>query len=169
MKRAAPVLYALLALAVAYWLVQGWNSDRRRIGRQLDELRELVEKTGPENDLAAANKARQVGDLLARDFELHLEPYGPVVTDRQRLMQVTLGYRRRAERIGLDFHDREFTVDPRLRVADLTTTATLTGRTAGSAYRELYRLRLGWVEEEGEWRIRRVELLEVLDGSASFL
>jgi hypothetical protein len=84
-------------------------------------------------------------------------------------MQVTLGYRRRAERIGLDFHDRELTVDPRLRVADLTTTATLTGRTAGSAYRERYRLRLGWVEEEGEWRIRRIELLEVLDGTSSIL
>ena len=167
-SRTAYLLYAVLALAVGVWLYTTWSGDRRRIERQLDRFRSLVEKEGEESALAAANQARLVGELLTRDFSLHLEPYAPVLTDRRELTRVILGYRTRASRIGLDFRDRELALDESSRIGDMTLVAAISGTADGQAYREGYRLRLRWVPEDGEWRIQRVDLLEVLERPGLF-
>ena len=154
---------------MALWIGNQWSSDRRRIERQLGKLQDLIEKTGKESALVAANKAREVGLLLTREFELHLEPYAGVVTDRARLSQVVLGYRNSAASIGLEFRDRDLGLDPDLGIGDMTTVAVVTGSLGGDRYRERYRLRLRWIEEEGEWLIQRVDLLEVLEGPRGLL
>lgn len=163
-SRSIQLLYAVLIVAVAFWIWSQWSSDRRRIQRQLGRLQDLIEKTGDENSLTAANKARQVGNLMTREFEIGLEPYAGVVTDRARLSQVVLGYRDASSRIGLDFRDQELGLDETHGFADMTLVATVTGAIDGNSYRERYRLRLRWIEEEGEWLIQRVDLLEVLEG-----
>ncbi len=168
MRSRTTLLYGLLALGVAVWLYSSWSSDRRRIERQLGELRALVEKDGKESALVGANKARQVGQLFGRDFALELGAYGQVINDRARVAQVVLQYRTGSERIGVDFRDQELAVDSQLRLADMTLVASVTGTLDGDAYRERYRLRLRWVEEDGEWRIQRVELFEVLEGRPGF-
>ncbi len=168
MRFRAYLLYAVLALAVGIWLYNSWSSDRRRIERQLDGFRSLIEKEGEESALTAANKARQVGELLTRDFALHLEPYAGVVTDRRELVRVILGYRTRASRIGLDFRDRDLALDETLKIGDMALVAALGGVADGQRYREGYRLRLRFVPEDGEWRIQRVDLLEVLESPGLF-
>jgi hypothetical protein len=167
-SRTTYLLYAVLAAAVGVWLYNSWSSDRRRIERQLDRFRSLIEKEGDESALAAADRARRVGELLARDFALHLEPYAPVLTDRRELARVVLGYRSRASRIGLDFRDRDLALDETLRIGDMTLVAAIAGTADGRRYSEGYRLRLRWVPEDGEWRIQRVDLLEVLERPGLF-
>lgn len=160
-------LYAALALAVAVWAYNQWNSDRRRIGRQLSRLQSLVAKDGDENALTQASKAAQVGELLTGTFEIHLGPFSSVLTDRARLSQVMFQYRSRASRIDVDFRDQELTLDDRLRIGDMTVVAAVDGSADGTLYREAYRFRMRWVVEDEEWRMQRVELVEILEGSPS--
>ncbi len=165
MKSRVVLLYAALAVAVAVWAYSQWNSDKRRIGRQLSRLQSLVEKDGEENALTQANKAAQLGDLLTGSFEIHLGPFSTVVTDRARLSQVMFQYRSRASRIQVNFRDQELEIDDRLRIGDMTTVAAVDGNAEGGLYREAYRFRIRWVVEEKEWRMQRVELLEILEGT----
>ena len=158
------LLYALLAAGVALWLFSRWDGDRRRIERQLTTLQELIENDDGESALSGASKARQIGDLLTRDFELLLEPFSSAISDRGRLAQATLAYRNRAQRVRLEFSDRELEIDDRLRVADMTVVAAVSGAADGRSFRESYRIAIRWAIEEGEWRMRSVELLEVLEG-----
>jgi hypothetical protein len=74
-------------------------------------------------------------------------------------------YRSRASRIGVDFRDQELTIDDRLRIGDMTVVAAIDGTADGGFYREAYRFRIRWVVEDGEWRMQRAELLEILEGS----
>ena len=163
--RTTYALYAALALAAGAWLYGYWNSDERRIQRQLGRFASLMEKSDRENALTQANKSRQVGELLTQGFEIHVEPFASVLTDRARLAQVMFQYRSQAERIGVGFDKEELTVDPRLRIADMTAVATVDGVADGRRYRERYRFRMRWLTEDGEWRIQRVELLEILEGN----
>jgi len=165
MKSRVTWLYAALALAVAVWAYDQWNSDRRQIGRQLARWQSLVEKDGDENALTQANKAARIGELLTAAFEIHLGPFSTVVTDRAQLSQVMYQYRSRASRIGVDFRDQELEIDERLRIGDMTVVAAVDGTAAGGLYREAYRFRMRWVVEGKQWRIQRAELLEVLEGS----
>jgi hypothetical protein len=165
MKSRVKWLYAVLAVAVAVWAYDQWNSDRRRIGRQLSRLQSLVEKDGDENALSQASRAAEVGELLTAAFEIQLGPFSTAVTDRARLSQVMYQYRSRASRIGVDFRDQELTIDDRLRIGDMTVVAAIDGTADGGFYREAYRFRIRWVVEDGEWRMQRAELLEILEGS----
>jgi hypothetical protein len=165
MKSRVKWLYAILAVAVAIWAYGQWNSDRRRIGRQLARLQSLVEKDGDENALTQAGKAAGVGDLLTAAFEIHMDPLSMVVTDRARLSQVMYQYRSRASRIGVGFRDQELTIDDRLRIGDMTVVIAIDGTADGGRYREAYRFRIRWVEEEKQWRIQRADLLEYVEGS----
>lgn len=161
MKPRLLLLYGILVLAVAGWLFSQWSSDRRRIERQLDRFRALVEKGGEESALTAANNARKVGNVLTRDFALHLEPYASAITDRSHLTLVVMGYRNRASRIGLSFRDQDLALDDQLKIGDMTLVAAISGTADGASYREGYRLRMRWVLEDDEWRIQRVDLLEI--------
>ncbi len=164
MKNKVAWLYALVGIAALVWAVSEWQSDARRIRRQLARLQDLIEKNGAESDLVAANQARQVGGLFTADFALELQPLAMTVTDRQQLMQVVLQYRRSYQQIGLDFRDRDLQVDPQLRRADLATTAVLTARDGGGFARESYRLRCEWTVEQNEWRLKRLVVLEIRAG-----
>lgn len=159
------LLYALLAIGAAFWLYQQWAGEERRILRRLDEMRDLIEKGGGENDLIAANKARQLGEMFADEFALHLTPIGETVTDRQRLMQVALQYRRQHDRIGLDFRDRELTVAAGSQQAEMLSVAHLGAWRDGGRSQQGFRLRLLWQQRDSVWSIRELEVLEVLEGT----
>ena len=161
-------LYGLLFLGIAIWIYQEWASEERRLLRRLGELQELIEKDGGENDLVAANKARQLGELFTEDFTIHLTPIGETLTDRQRLMQVALQYRRQHSRVGLGFSDRELTLGVQKRRGELLTVASLTATRDGSPSRGRYRLRFEWQKQDGVWRIHTLEVLEQLEGSLFF-
>ena len=169
-SRLPKVLYGALALAVLLWLYNSWNSDERRLVRRLDALRGVVEKSRGESDLEAVHRARKLGGFFAREFRVEGAPFG-VFSDRQRMGQLFVQYRRHSESIGVGLSGREVELmgtGPG-KAAQVALVATLTGRTGTDFRRESYRLLFLWVEEDGEWVIERLELLEVLEGEPWFM
>lgn len=167
MKNLTPILYAALGIAIGLYVYSLSGGEERQIEKRLDTLQELVEKDGPESDLDGANKARKLGLLFARQFEIRLTPFQQVVTDRQRLMQVMLGYRRGSEKVGVGFREVQVELQGG-GSATMDLVAVATGWTDGQPSREAYRFHLVWTREEGEWRILEAEMLEVLDAGLLF-
>lgn len=165
--RASTLVWGLVALAAILWAWQWWQGDERRLRSRLGELADLIGKSEGENQLSAANQARQLGLFLAEPFEIRLEPFGQVVSDRQQLQQLFFAYRAGFTQIAADFAIERLEVDPATRLAAIEAIASLSGeRTSGGPARDRYRLRLGWVETGGEWQLREVVLVEVLGGAA---
>lgn len=161
--RGSHLLWGVLAVAVAAWAASRLGGgDEGRIRRQLGRLEDLVAKAEGESDLAGANKVRKIGDLMTPEFEIRIEPYGQVVRDRGELLRVAMAYRSRSRTIDLDFRDQELDVEARTRTAELQAVAVVSG---DGRRRETYRVAVGWSEEGGEWRIRRIDVIEVLEGS----
>lgn len=164
--RGSHVAWGLLAAAAVAWAVSHMGpGDERRIRRQLDRLADLVAKSAGESELAGANKVRQIGNLLTPEFEIRIEPYSEVVRDRRELLRVAMAYRARSPAIGLAFRDQDLKVDPRSRTAELAAVAVVSG---DDLRRESYRVAIGWSRDDGEWLIRRIDVVEVLEGSPLF-
>lgn len=164
------VLYGVLALAVvAYW-VSTRDNDQRQVERRLDELRALVEKEAGEADLVAANNARRLGEMFTRDFAVYLQPMDETVTDRQRVMQVMLQYRREGERIAVAFRDQEIEIRDLggEKVASVALVAVVHATVAGEPTREGFRFTFEWRREDSEWRMSQVTLVEILEGRLLF-
>ncbi len=167
--RVSYLLYALLAVAVAVWLFGQLGGEKRQIVKRLERLEELVEKDRPENDLSAANKARNVGLLFARDFVIDLKGRASgVVSDRARVAQVMLRYRSVPSRIELTFRDVEIELDEAAGAAEMTALAAASATTGGDLQHRRFRLAFSWVKEDREWVIRRAELIEELAGPSLF-
>jgi hypothetical protein len=159
------VLYALLAVAVVAWLLARREGDATRLRHRLESLGALLEKGGPEGNLEAANKGRQVGGYFCREFSIEMPPFGLRMQDRGRLAQVALGYRRGAESITVVVRGVQVEVQPgNPKGAAMTAEVAVAGRVDGSARREAYRFSFRWLEEDGEWCIEQAEMLEVLEG-----
>lgn len=154
-------------MAAAIWAYQWWRGDERRLRSRLGELADLISKSEGENQLSAANQARLLGLFLTDPFEIRLEPFGQVISDRQQLQQLFFAYRASFGQIAADFAVEKLEVDSATRLATMEAIASLSGeRTSGGPARDRYRLRLGWVETGGEWQLREVVLVEVLGGAA---
>ncbi len=168
-SRVSYLLYGLLALAVGIWLAGRLGGEKRRIVERLERLEELIEKDGAENDLVAANKARNVGLLFAREFEIDLQGRARgVVTERQRIAQVMLRYRSAPSRIELTFRDVDVEIAEGGASAEMTAVAAASATTGGELRVRRFRLAFSWLKEDGEWVIRRAELIEELEGPALF-
>ncbi len=167
--RLSYLLYGLLAVAVAVWLFGRLGGEERRVVQRLERLEELVEKDGTENDLVAANKARNVGLLFAREFAIDLKGRArAVVTERQRIAQVMLRFRSAPSRIELTFREVEVEVAEGGRSAEMTAVASASATTGGELQHRRFRLAFSWLKEDDEWVIRRAELVEELDGPGLF-
>lgn len=164
--RGSHLLALALGVAIAVWAVTRLGSgDARAIRQKLGELEALIEKDAGEGNLAGAAKARQIGDLLTSQFEIVIVPYSEKISDRRELARVALAYRSRSRTVGLDFRDQELEIDPSGRNARLAAVAALSG---DDLRRESYRVAIDWEKSGGDWLIRRVEVLEVLEGAPLF-
>lgn len=157
-------LVIAVAVLVAGWWVYGWLfSDSRRIERELEEIRELLSKSGHEAELAAVARAGDVTGRFADPFEVRARDYGGSMTDRRSVAGTIHRYRSSADRIAVIFSDHDLTVDGSRAtmefVAEFQT--TLLDGLSGS---ERYRFRIDWREQDGDWRIALVDLLEVVEG-----
>ncbi|MCZ6507496.1 MAG: hypothetical protein O7A04_05540 [Acidobacteria bacterium] len=157
-KKTALLLLGVIAAFVAWtW----WHSDARRIGRRLECLTESVEKSPGEGPLAAALKAEQVGRLFAEPFEFRARQFDFETRDRQALIRAVVLYRLRSERIVSRILDKRLDVDSAGRKATMVFTARFVGGWSGIG-NDAYRFQLNWVEQQGEWKIEYVDLLEIV-------
>jgi hypothetical protein len=164
--RGNQLLWIALAAAVAVWAVGRLGSGDARILRQkLARLEELIEKVSGENNLTGADKARRIGDLLTPQFEIDVVPYAEKISDRRELVRVAMAYRSRSRTVGLDFRDQELEIDPAGRSARLDAVAAVAG---DDGRRESYRVAVDWEKSGRDWLIRRVTVLEVLEGAPLF-
>jgi hypothetical protein len=72
-------------------------------------------------------------------------------------------YRSRAQTILMQFPDTEVSVDAEQGRATTHVTAQFITTARDIAGREAYRFQINWVEEEGEWRMDYVRLLEIIE------
>lgn len=158
MKRIA-VAAALLVAAVAVW--SWWSSDRRRLAARLDEVVELFEKSGPEDQLTSFGRTRAIVELFAPGFVVLAKPYEGTVTDRQQLAAIVQRYRDGSERIDVSDSERAFEIDAARGVAESAALFAISGGRGGG--NERFRARVAWARIDGEWKIQELEILEVLE------
>lgn len=164
--RPSHLLLIALAGAAAIWAFNRFGpSDARLIRKQLSVLEDLIAKDGKESNLVSVDKARRLGDLLTPEFEVDVAPYSERVTNRQELARLTLAYRSRSRSVWLEFRDEELEIDPAGRTARLDAVAAVSG---DDLRRESYRVAIDWEKSGGDWLIRRVEVLEILEGGPVF-
>jgi hypothetical protein len=159
---------AIAAALVGLFMVWRWYSgDERRIAAEFDALLASVEKSGPESQLDRLGHARDFAERFARDFRVSAKPYEGTITDRQQLMAIVDGYRSGAESVAARGVDREIKVRDN-GTAELYARVELDGAYGGGPGRERFRVRLGWVLEEGDWKIAEAEIVERLESSGLF-
>lgn len=164
--RGSQVAGIALAVAVAAWAFTRFGpGDARVIRQKLGTLEDQIAKDDGESNLAGAAKARQIGELLTPQFEIVIVPYSETVTSRQELLRLAMAYRSRSSRVGLAFRDERLEIDPAARTARLDAVAALSG---DDQRRESYRVAFDWEKSGGDWLIRRIEVLEVLEGAPFF-
>lgn len=147
------------AAALAAW--SWWNGDARRIGRRLDYLLERVEKSPGESQLVAALKAEEAARIFADPFDFRARQFDFETRDRQTLIRSIALYRLRSERIAVQVLDRRLDFAAGERRANMGLTVRFVGGWQGRA-NEAYRFQLGWREQDGEWRLDFVDLLEIV-------
>jgi len=161
-----PVVAALAGLLLVlsgWWLIDWYTSPERRIDGQLGEIQKLISKAPGENNLNALAKARAATELFADSFEFEARQFDFHTRDRQQLISGIHQYRTRAETILMQFPEREIAVDKELGRATSQVTAHFITKTRDLAGREAYRFQINWIEQEGEWRMDYVRLLEIIE------
>ncbi len=168
MKPAVVRILAVVALAAALLAIfRWWTSDRRRILGRFEALQVAIEKGGSEGALDRLAHAREVTQFFADGFVILAQPYEGTVSDRQQLMGIVDRYRASAETIAVSDSEVELTLRPNA-TGEMTAVVEAFGIRPQGPGRERLRLRVAWREDDGQWRIQELEVLEVLDTSGLF-
>jgi hypothetical protein len=155
----------LLAAAAAWWYLA---NPERKVLRRLDALADQLHKEGDESQLVAAATARGTAEWFAPGFFIRADPYEGQLTDPQQLMGAVMRFRGAAERVDVAFTSREVVIDPVAHTALVGFVATATLDGGSGSGRESWRVRSLWVEDDGEWRIAELELLEQVEAGGLF-
>lgn len=149
-----------LAVLVAGWVAfDAWNEDERRIGRRLAELQELAARSPLETQLQGAANAKKIADLFAGDFELKAESHSFATSHRQDLIRAIISHRARTDALAVAISREDLFVDPGGRSATHYAYVEFLNELADLRSTESYPVKIEWVEEGGDWMIRKLELL----------
>ena len=155
---------ALVVLVIAGWMtVRWWVSPERRINKKIQQIQKLVSKTPGESDIVALGKARRVSEMFADSFEFRAEDFDFYTRDLQRLAAGVHQYRSYSQAIAMRVRDKELVINEEHRRASTYLIADFVTKARDITGREAYRFRIDWVEQDGDWRIDFVELLEILE------
>jgi hypothetical protein len=160
-RRIGVAVLVLAALGV-FWTSR--SGDRKAIERQLDELTELVSKDGVETQLAGLNQTRLITELFAGSFEVRAEQLRFSTRDRREMAGFIHGYRRSSESITMRTSGATLDIDDASRRATHRADFEFTGGGPLGSPSERYRVQINWLEEEGEWKIDYIDLIEILKG-----
>ena len=155
---------ALVVLLIGGWMVvRWWVSPRRQVSRTIKEIQKLVSKSPGESDLVALGRARRVSEMFADNFEFRADGFDFYTRDRQRLAAGVHQYRSYSQAIAMRVRDKGLTIDKEHGRASSVLIADFVTQARDINGREAYRFRIDWVEQEGDWKIDFVELLEILE------
>jgi len=158
-------LALLVAVATGGWI--WWKSDRRQIERALGRLERACEKDGAESPLSLVGRAGTLLEAFAPGLLVRAAPYAGTLTDARELVGVIERYRATASRIRITDDERQLDVGPN-GTAEMTLLVRVSGERGSGPGREAFRARLYWVRTDGGWKIREVEVLEVLETTGLF-
>lgn len=158
--------FALLAfaaaLAVWFFAIRSPGVDGQ-VRRRLDEVQKLVGKVPGETNLESLNKARKISELFATDFEFTAPQFDFATRDRRTLVGAIHDYRSRSSTVAMLTRDVEVSVDEAARRATVHLVAEFVSGVDDILGREAYAFQINLKEENDEWRIDYVRLLEVLE------
>ena len=151
-------LAMLLALG-AWWYWR--DTPSRQIARRLDEMQELIEKSGPESAVDSLATARAITLLFAPHFEVRATQLGFGTRDRRQLAGYIHGHRSTAASIGMRISAGNLSFLPEHgRTTQEVTFHFTTGGPLGSGS-ERYRVQVNWLEGDDGWLIDFMDLLEI--------
>ena len=159
MPRSSKIASAIVGLTLIVGLYGLWNQDTRRINRRLAALVKLANKMPVEMQLRGVAKARSIATFFAEPFELIAEPENFASSNRQDLIRSVVAYRSRAGSLAVEVVRKELFVDSGNATAThyaLVRFVVDFGDLVGS---DSYPVQIEWVEESGEWKIRKLEIL----------
>jgi hypothetical protein len=163
-NKAVWLALAAVVLILGGWWWYGWfTGAERQIAKQLGEIQKLISKAPGEDNLKALAKARAATALFAENFEFEAPQFEFHTRDRQQLISGIHQYRSRAETILMQFPERDLVVDTEQHRATSHVTAQLITQARDLTGREAYRFQINWLDQDGQWRIDYVRLLEVIE------
>lgn len=154
-------LAVILLIGVgAYVLLR--PTEEKRIRRQLTHLADLAGKSGPENMLTAAGKARSIAGLMGDTVTITGAPLGmPGTYEGEELAAIILQGRMQFDALDPEIHDLEVVLrDPTNATAHFA--AQLRGTARGERVNEVREIRCRLAKQEGDWIISRIEVVDVM-------
>ena len=163
-KLGALALVVLAALVALLWP----GSDRRRIEKALDRLERACEKDGPESAMSLLSRNQTIVHSFAPEFLALAEPYGGTFDSAQELATAIHAYRASARKVTIGDSERHLEVADD-GTAEMELVFHVAGETGvGGLGGERFRARLFWVKHEGEWKIRELRVVEVVERGGLF-
>jgi hypothetical protein len=160
------VAVLLLVAVAAFGAWRWWSSDRRQIERTLAGLERACEKDGAESPLSMVGRARTILDAFAPGLLVRARPYAGTIQDGPGLVGVIERYRATASRVRIADSERQLDLGD--GTAEMTLLVRVSGERGSGPGREAFRARLFWVRTDAGWKIREVEVLEVLETTGLF-
>ena len=154
---------ALVVIVGGWWWYSWLTSPERLIDKQLGRIQELVSKAPGEDSLGALAKARSVSELFADNFEFVAEQFDFHTRDRRQLISGIQQYRSQAQSILMHYPGKDLSVDPDESRATSLVTVQFFTQARDLSGREAYRFQINWLEQDGEWRMDYVRLLEIME------
>ena len=140
-----------------------WQSEEAKIRKQFEYIEEKIEKKQGENPIIAITKAKLIREVFTERCRIDAPAYsGPrdILTDE--LPAIVFRVRSEYSAISLMFHD--FVIEfYEQDTAQVNVTAIMEGKSArGKPVEDLHELRCNLEKTEEVWRLKEVEVVEVL-------
>lgn len=140
-----------------------WQSEEAKIRKQFEFIAERIEKTPGESPIIAAAKAKQIREVFAEKCRIDAPAYSAsrdILSDE--LPAIVFRMRSEYSAISLMFHD--FVIElPEQDIAQVNVTAVMEGKSAsGEPVEDLHELKCNLENIEEVWRLKEIEIVEVL-------
>jgi hypothetical protein len=151
----------LAAGIIAYFVF--WQSEEARVKRAFKSIARKVEKRPEETKIIAVTKANRISEAFTQTCKVHAPAYafsGNISSDE--LSTIILSARSQYSEIFVKLYD--FDIDfPEKDNAQVRLTARMQGKlTTGESIEELHELECRLRKIEDVWRIREVDVVQVL-------
>ncbi len=154
------------AILVAYALF-ATESEEERMRAVLTNLEQAVAVSEPENELqrmARINKA--FGEIFTEDVRVQIPELSRMASGRKALALLAAHAGAHFATLDISFDSLDFSFAENETTGRVTSEVTLVATRAQDVERDERRVALGFIEQDGEWRIDSVGVLDE-DGSSA--